>query len=56
MVRAGYGWYYNGAAYNGFMRNLSAQPPFADTNSVITSSAALLTLTDGFTISPPERP
>jgi len=55
VVRAGYGWYYNGAAYNGFMRNLSAQPPFADSSSVITSSAALLTLTDGFTVSPPGK-
>ena len=55
VVRAGYGWYYNGAAYNGFLRNLSAQPPFADTNSIITSSAAILTLIDGFAISPPGK-
>lgn len=55
VVRAGYGLYYNGAAYNGFARNLSAQPPFANTNSVITSSAALLTLATGFTITPPGK-
>lgn len=52
VVRAGYGVYYNGAVYNGFMRNLAAQPPFANTNSVITSPAALLTLVNGFVISP----
>ena len=55
VVRSGYGWYYNGAAYNGFMRNLSAQPPFANTNSVITSTDAVLTLADGFIISPPGK-
>lgn len=51
-VRAGYGWYYNGAVYNGFARNLSAQPPFASSNSVITSSGGLLLLEKGFTVTP----
>jgi hypothetical protein len=55
VVRAGYGLYYNGAAYNSFSRNLSAQPPFANSNSVITSSAAELTLATGFTITPPGK-
>ena len=53
ILRAGYGLYYNGAAYNGFARNLSAQPPFANTNNVITSASAFLTLSDGFVIAPP---
>ncbi|MBS1872053.1 MAG: TonB-dependent receptor [Acidobacteria bacterium] len=51
-VRTGYGWYYNGAVYNGFARNLSAQPPFASSNSVITSSGGYLTLADGLTVTP----
>lgn len=55
VVRAGYGWYYNSSVYNGFMRNLSAQPPFANSNSVITSSEALLTLASGFTVVPPGK-
>lgn len=55
VVRSGYGVYYNGGVYNSFMRNLSAQPPFADTNSVVTSSAAPLTLVDGFIILPPGK-
>jgi hypothetical protein len=37
------------------MRNLSAQPPFADTNTVITSSAAVLTLADAFITTPPGK-
>jgi len=55
VIRSGYGIYFNGAAYNGFMRNLSAQPPFADTNTVITSAAAPLTIADGFIIVPPGK-
>jgi trimeric autotransporter adhesin len=55
VVRAGYGMYYNGAAYNSFGRNLAAQPPFANSNSVITSSAAVLTLASGFTVTPPGK-
>jgi hypothetical protein len=55
VVRAGYGLYYNGAAYNSFARNLSAQPPFANSNSVITSSDAVLTLASGFTVTPPGK-
>lgn len=55
VVRAGYGWYYNGAVYNSFMRNLSAQPPFALTNSVITSSEATLNVVDAFTVVPPGK-
>jgi trimeric autotransporter adhesin len=48
VVRSGYGIYYNGAAYNAFARNLAGQPPFAITNSVISSTAAPLTLAEGF--------
>ncbi len=55
VIRSGYGVYYNGAVYNSFARNLSAQPPFAQTNSVITSNAAPLTLANGFIIVPPGK-
>jgi hypothetical protein len=51
-VRVGYGWYYDGSVYRGFMRNLSAQPPFAHTNSVSTSSEAPLTLASAFLTTP----
>lgn len=48
VVRTGYGIYYNGAAYNAFARNLAAQPPFASTNSIVSSTAAPLTLQSAF--------
>ncbi len=48
VVRTGYGIYYNGAAYNAFARNLAAQPPFANTNNIVNSTAAPLTLQSAF--------
>ncbi len=47
LIRAGYGWYYNPSQYNQFEQRLAAQPPFAITNTVTTSSAAPLTLASG---------
>lgn len=47
LIRAGYGWYYNPSQYNKFEQSLAAQPPFAVTNSVTTSSADPLTLASG---------
>ena len=47
LVRAGYGLYYNPSQYNQFMTKLGAQPPFAVTNSVTTSTADVLTLATG---------
>lgn len=47
LIRAGYGWYYNPSQYNKFEQTLAAQPPFAVTNTVTTSSAFPLTLYDG---------
>ncbi len=47
LIRAGYGWYYNPSQYNQFQQRLAAQPPFAITNTVTTSSAAPLTLANG---------
>ena len=49
LVRAGYGWYYNPSQYNKFETSLAAQPPFAITNTVTTSSAFPLTLASGLT-------
>jgi len=49
-VRGGYGWYYTPNQYNKFETNLAAQPPFAVTNSVTTSSAIPLTLQCGLTV------
>ncbi|HEV1287683.1 MAG TPA: TonB-dependent receptor [Bryobacteraceae bacterium] len=47
LIRAGYGWYYNPSQYNKFESTLAAQPPFAVTNTVTTSSADVLTLSTG---------
>lgn len=47
LIRAGYGWYYNPSQYNKFETTLAAQPPFAITNTVTTSTAAPLTLATG---------
>lgn len=55
MVRLGYGWYYNPSQYNQFMNRLAAQPPFALTNSVTTSSADILTLGTGLIAVPPGK-
>jgi len=49
LVRAGYGWYYNPSQYNKFETSLAAQPPFAVTNTVTTSTAAPITLATGLT-------
>jgi hypothetical protein len=46
-IRGGYGWYYTPNQYNKFEQNLAEQPPFAETNTVTTSSAAPLTLNTG---------
>ena len=47
-LRAGYGIYYNGQAYYAFPNRLAQQPPFATSNSVNTSAADILTLSQGF--------
>jgi hypothetical protein len=51
-IRAGYGIFFNGSVYNGFPSRLAAQPPFAQTASVNTSTARVLTLQDGFSTTP----
>ncbi len=54
IVRAGYGIYYNGQAYNPFALKLAQQPPFAVSNSVNTSAADILTLAGGFVAVSPQ--
>ena len=53
VVRAGYGIYYNGQAYNQFTSRLGQQPPFAISNSVNTSATNVLTMADAFTMTAP---
>jgi hypothetical protein len=53
ILRAGYGIYYNGQAYNPFALRLAQQPPFAVSNSVNTSPANVLTLATGFVSTAP---
>ena len=47
LVRGGYGWYYNPSQYNRFESQLAAQPPFAVTHNITTSTADVLTLQTG---------
>ncbi len=48
VVRAGYGIYYNGQAYNQFALRLAQQPPFATSNNLVSSVGGELNINDGF--------
>jgi hypothetical protein len=48
VVRSGYGIYYNGSAYSSIGSQLAGQPPFTQTDSLITSATTPLTLQNGF--------
>jgi hypothetical protein len=49
LVRGGYGIFYSGSVYNQFPSRLASQPPLpATTASLVTSTAAPLTLENGF--------
>ncbi|MEO7649592.1 MAG: TonB-dependent receptor, partial [Bryobacteraceae bacterium] len=50
-IRGGYGIHYNGSIYNQFPTRLASQPPFANTATLTTSTAAPLTLQNGFPLS-----
>lgn len=52
VVRIGYGIYYNQSAYNQLGMKLAAQPPFASSTTVDTSSTDILTLATGLTAIP----
>jgi hypothetical protein len=48
VLRAGYGIYYDGQAYNQFTSLLAQQPPFAESFNLNTSPTDVLTLNRGF--------
>jgi len=52
VVRVGYGIYYNPTALNRLATELSEQPPFAETQTLTTSTANLLTLQNGLATAP----
>ena len=47
-VRAGYGMFYNESIYSQLLSELANQPPWADSQLRLTSSAQVLTLQNGF--------
>ena len=55
LVRAGYGWYYNGSVYNQAATRLAQQPPFATTATLTTSLDRTLTLQNGFAVAPSQE-
>lgn len=52
VVRSGYGVYYNTQVYTSIAGNMAQQPPFSQTLQVASSAANVLTLRDGFSVSP----
>jgi hypothetical protein len=52
LIRAGVGLFFNGSVYNQFPSRLAAQPPFASTASLVTSTSNVLTLQNGFATAP----
>ena len=52
MIRAGYGLFFNGSVYNLFPSRLAAQPPFAATASLVTSTSDPLFIQNGFATAP----
>jgi trimeric autotransporter adhesin len=52
-VRAGYGIFYNGSIYDRLYATMLNQPPWAQSRTLVTSGAQLLTLQNGFPPSPP---
>jgi hypothetical protein len=55
LIRSGYGIYYNGSIFNQFPARLASQPPFAQSSTVTTSTAAPLTLATGFIAQPVQQ-
>src|SRR5262249_5084730 len=55
IVRAGYGAYYNGQAYNNLAFKLAQQPPFAVSSNVNTSLTNPLSLAEGFVSAAPGK-
>ena len=55
VVRGGYSLFYSGSVYSQIASQLGTQPPFANNLSLTTSTANLLTLQNGFTITPSQN-
>jgi hypothetical protein len=55
VVRGGYSIFYSGSVYLQIASQLGAQPPFANTISLTTSAANLLTLQNGFNFTPSQN-
>jgi hypothetical protein len=53
VIRAGYGMFYNGSIYDSIFSQLINQPPWAQSRTLVTPSPRLLTLQNGFPLSPP---
>jgi len=54
-IRAGYGWYYNGSIYQSFAQRLASQPPFAESGTVNSTASRVLTIKDGFAVTPSQE-
>lgn len=52
VFRAGYGIFYNEAVYNQLAQSIAVQPPFANAQILVTSTANVLTLQNSFTQPP----
>jgi trimeric autotransporter adhesin len=48
VIRAGYATFYTGSIYNALFGDLTGQPPFAETQTPVTSATSVLTLQNGF--------
>ncbi len=53
VVRAGYGIFYDESIYSRIVGNLTSEPPFATTSTLVTSPALPLTLQNGFPVVAP---
>jgi trimeric autotransporter adhesin len=52
LIRSGYSIFYSGSSYAQIANQMAAQPPFATSASLTTSTAAPLSIQDGFATSP----
>jgi hypothetical protein len=52
LIRGGYSIFYSGSSYAQIASQMAAQPPFATSASLTTSTAAPLTIQDGFATAP----
>jgi hypothetical protein len=52
MIRSGYSVFYSGSSYSQIANSMAAQPPFATSASLTTSTANPLTLENGFAAAP----